>query len=49
MSIGAELGQYAYFANTIKRQLRVDSQMKLTLGQRISKSTHHVRQVDYLV
>jgi len=28
---------------------RVDSRLKLTFGKLVSKSTHHVWQVDYLV
>jgi len=32
-----------------KATARVDSQLKLTFGQLVNKSTHHVWQVDYLV
>ena len=32
-----------------KATARVDSRLKLTIGKLVSKSTHHVRQVDYLI
>jgi len=32
-----------------KATARVDSRLKLTFGKLVSKSTHHVWQVDYLI
>jgi len=32
-----------------KATARVDSRLKLTFGQLVNKSTHHVWQVDYLI
>jgi len=38
-----------YAGGLPKATARVDSRLKLTFGQLVSKSTHHVRQVDDLI